>query len=101
VVDPGSEAVDSAVNDATNDATAPALETGNQAIAPVHDAVCPPAHDILDPVLGGDEPTEDAPSEEATEQGGTAAGRATEAAPAASSAAPTSTDLPDRAPTAT
>lgn len=57
IVDPGSRTVDSTVNAATGNATAPVLETGNAAIKPVHDALCPPAGDILGPIVGGqDEP---------------------------------------------
>jgi len=47
VVDPTIEAGENAVNHATGDATAPVFEAGHQAAAPVHDAVCPPARDLL------------------------------------------------------
>lgn len=54
VVDPTIETGEGAINDATGDATAPVFEAGTQATAPVHDAVCPPARDILGPVVGED-----------------------------------------------
>ena len=47
IVDPANEQLDATVNGATGGATAQALEAGNEAIAPVHDAVCPPASEIL------------------------------------------------------
>jgi hypothetical protein len=56
LVDPTVETTEGAVNDATGDATRPVFEAGTQATAPVHDAVCPPARDILGPVVGEDGP---------------------------------------------
>ncbi|PVZ03907.1 hypothetical protein [Actinomycetospora cinnamomea] len=47
VVDPTVTAGEEAVNQATGDATAPVFEAGTEATAPVHDAVCPPARDLL------------------------------------------------------
>ncbi|WP_328305155.1 hypothetical protein [Actinomycetospora sp. NBC_00405] len=69
IVDPANEQLDATVNSATGNATAQALEAGNEAIAPVHDAVCPPASEILDP-LSGQLPSagEEVEDEEATEQ---------------------------------
>jgi hypothetical protein len=65
IVDPANEQLDATVNGATGNATAQALEAGNEAIAPVHDAVCPPASEILGQLPSAGDEEED---EEATEQ---------------------------------
>ncbi|MDD7966753.1 hypothetical protein [Actinomycetospora lemnae] len=72
VVDPTLETGEGAINEATGDATAPLFEAGTEATAPVHDIVCPPASELLGPVLGGG-------SQDAEEQGAEDEGAATDA----------------------
>ena len=52
IVDPTVKTTEGAVNEATHDATKPVFEAGTEATAPVHDAICPPARDILGPLAG-------------------------------------------------
>lgn len=114
VVDPANEQLDATVNGATGGATTQALEAGNEAVAPVHDAVCPPASEILDPLSGqlpsaGDEEEDGEEDEEATPQAtseepeeSAESEEAGETAETASSATqePTITDIPAMAPAA-
>jgi hypothetical protein len=113
VVDPANEQLDATVNGATGGATTRALEAGNEAVAPVHDAVCPPASEILDPLsgqlpsAGGEEDEEEATpqatSEESEETAESAESAETgETGETASSATqqPTITDIPAMAPAA-
>jgi hypothetical protein len=53
VVDPTVAAGEAAINEATHDATAPAFAAGEQAAKPVHDAVCPPASELLGAASAG------------------------------------------------
>jgi hypothetical protein len=105
IVDPANEQLDATVNGATGNATAQALEAGNEAVAPVHDAVCPPASEILGqlPSAGGEEEdeeaTEQATSEESTEQSEATAEESEDAASSATPA-PTVTDIPAMVPAA-
>jgi hypothetical protein len=63
VVDDTTKAGEATVNGLTGDATATVFETGGQATQPVHDAVCPPAADLLGPILGSDQPSSDSDSD--------------------------------------
>src|SRR4051794_31955267 len=107
IVDPANEQLDATVNGATGNATAQALEAGNEAVAPVHDAVCPPASEILDPLSGqlpsaGDEEEgedEDA-TEEATEQATSEESQESEDEASSAPPAPTVTDTPAMVPAA-
>jgi len=110
IVDPANEQLDATVNGATGNATAQALEAGNEAIAPVHDAVCPPASEILGqlPSAGGEEEDEEA-TEQATSEESQAASEDSEESEqteqteeTASSATPASTvtDIPAMVPAA-
>jgi hypothetical protein len=108
IVDPANEKLDATVNGATGNATAQALEAGNEAVAPVHDAVCPPASEILDPLSGqlpsaADEEEDEEATEQATSQESEATSEESqESEDAASSAtpAPTVTDIPAMVPAA-
>ena len=107
IVDPANEKLDATVNGATGNATAQALEAGNEAIAPVHDAVCPPASEILGqlPSAGGEEEDEEA-TEQATQQatsGDSEESEQTEQSEETASSAtpaPTVTDIPAMVPAA-
>ncbi|GAA4914910.1 hypothetical protein EV188_111108 [Actinomycetospora succinea] len=57
VVDDTTKTGEATVNGLTGDASAPLFEAGGEATQPVHDAVCPPASELLGGVLGdsGDE----------------------------------------------
>jgi len=107
IVDPANEQLDATVNGATGNATAQALEAGNEAIAPVHDAVCPPASEILGqlPSAGGEEEDEEA-TEQATQQatsGDSEESEQTEQSEETASSAtpaPTVTDIPAMVPAA-
>lgn len=85
-VDSSSEQLDATINSASGNATAQALEAGNEAIAPVHDAACGPARDIL-----GGAPEAETPEAETQEAPETAQ---TGATPQAASQAPSITQLP-------
>lgn len=52
VVDDTTKTGEATVNAVTGDATAPLFEAGGQATQPVHDAVCPPASELLGPIVG-------------------------------------------------
>jgi hypothetical protein len=111
IVDPANEQLDATVNGATGNATAQALEAGNEAVAPLHDAVCPPASEILGqlPSAGGEEEDEEA-TEQATSEATSEESEATSEEPeaseqsedTASSATPASTvtDIPAMVPAA-
>ena len=66
VVDDTTKSGEATVNAVTGDATAGVFEAGGQATQPVHDAVCPPANELLGSVLGGAQPSAD--GEEATSE---------------------------------
>lgn len=113
IVDPANEQLDATVNGATGNATAQALKAGNEAVAPVHDAVCPPASGILGQLPSadeGDEATEATTqaTDTASEESGSADEEATaedtaddtEEATSPATAAPTITDIPAMAPAA-
>ncbi|WP_433029757.1 hypothetical protein [Actinomycetospora sp. CA-053990] len=114
IVDPANEQLDATVNGATGNATAQALEAGNEAVAPVHDAACPPASEILGqlPSAGGEEEEDEATSE-ATEQATSEESQATseqseqseeseqsEGTASSATQAPTVTDIPAMVPAA-
>ena len=103
IVDPANEQLDATVNGATGNATAQALEAGNEAIAPVHDAACPPASEILGqlPSAGGEEEDEEA-TEQATSGDSEESEQTEQSEETASSAtpAPTVTDIPAMVPAA-
>jgi hypothetical protein len=103
IVDPANEQLDATVNGATGNATAQALEAGNEAVAPVHDAVCPPASEILDPLSGqlpsaGDE--EEGEDEEATEEATSEESQESEDTASSATPASTVTDIPAMVPAA-
>jgi hypothetical protein len=105
IVDPANEKLDATVNGATGNATAQALEAGNEAVAPVHDAVCPPASEILDPLSGqlpsaGDEEEDEEATEQATSQESEATSEESEDAASSATPAPTVTDIPAMVPAA-
>jgi hypothetical protein len=100
IVDPANEQLDATVNGATGNATAQALEAGNEAVAPLHDAVCPPASEILGqlPSAGDEEEDEEeATSEEATQQ---ATSEESQESQSSATQAPTVTDIPAMVPAA-
>ncbi|MEJ2888050.1 hypothetical protein [Actinomycetospora aeridis] len=68
VVDDTTRTGEATVNGLTGDATATVFETGGQATQPVHDALCPPAEDLLGPILGSDQPSSDEAEEDATDE---------------------------------
>ncbi|MFC5141893.1 hypothetical protein ACFPK1_26915 [Actinomycetospora rhizophila] len=70
VVDDTTKTGEATVNAVTGDATAPLFEAGGQATQPVHDAVCPPASELLGPIVGEAPATsdEETGSEEATSE---------------------------------
>jgi hypothetical protein len=110
VVDQGTQTVGHVLNGASGGATGPVLDAGDRALAPVHDAVCPPANDVLGqlPGLGGqdeavpddeagpDEVTAEESSDEGTDEESSDEGAATQAA--AAPGGTTTTDLPVEVP---
>ncbi|MDD7917718.1 hypothetical protein [Actinomycetospora callitridis] len=105
IVDPANEQLDATVNGATGNATARALEAGNEAVAPVHDAVCPPASEILGqlPSAGDEEEDEEATEQatsEATSEESEATSEVSEHSASSATPAPTVTDIPAMVPAA-
>ncbi|MDD7940851.1 hypothetical protein PHK61_20725 [Actinomycetospora lutea] len=99
VVDATVESGESTVNAVTGDATAPVFEAGGQVTQPVHDAACPPASELLGPILGGapaSADAEEATPDEATPDEATSEEETSDESPqAASSETPETPESPE------